>query len=196
MNWIYDQSKRNRIGSIAMVLGLFVAVVGLFVAVYFGNEDFVSKQTLGSTPRWIPVTLGQIVAVGASQLIVGGAFLVWVTGQPMSWARAGFATFLTWFELILVYGIIPSEWLNLTQGPLGWTDQKIFFTIPKWLLLNNEVEISFSVLKDAISGGYHMVVLGLGIGFAYKIQGFGKGEPPAAPDVSSPYGRPLAKATK
>lgn len=196
MNWIYDESKRNRIGSAAMVLGFIVAFVGLFVAVYFGSEGFVSKESLNNVSRWIPVTVGQLIAVGASQLIVGGAFLVWVTGKPMSWARAGFATFLTWFELILVYGIIPSEWLNLTQGPLGWTDQKVFLTVPKWLLLNNDVEISFSVLKDAISGGYHMVVLGLGIVFAYKIQGFGKGEPAAAPDVASPYGRPLTKATK
>lgn len=200
MNWVYDQKKRTRIGSTAMVFGLFTAVVGLSIAVVFGNELLVSPEFLRDSflnmPRWIPVTFGQITAAAGSQFIIAGAFLVWVTGKPMTWARAGFATFLTWYELVLFYGIIPSEWLNLTQGPLGWTSQKVFLTVPKWLVLNNDVEISFAVLKDAVSGGYHAVVLGLGILLAFKIQGFGLGVPSPKAEVSSPYGRPLSKATK
>ncbi len=200
MNWVYDQTKRNRIGTAAMVFGLFTVVVGLVIAVAFGNEAIVTPDFLRDSflnmPRWLPVTFGQITAVAGSQFVTLGAFLVWVTGRPMTWTRAGFATFLTWYQLILFYGIIPSEWLNLTQGPLGWTSQKIFFTVPPWLVLNNDVEISFAVLKDAISGGYHAVVLGLGILVAYKIQGFGLGAPQPKPEIASPYGRPLSKATE
>lgn len=196
MNWVYDQRKRNLYGSAGMVVGLVVTTIGLFVAVYFGNESLVADSQLGNVARWVPVTIGQIIAVGGSQFLILGAFLVWVTGKPMTWARAGVATFLTWYQLILYYGIIPSEWLNLTQGPLGWTSQKIFLTIPPALVLNNDIEISFAALKDMISGGYHAVVLGLGILIAYKIQGFGQGEPSAPAEVESPYGRPLAKADK
>ena len=198
MNWLkrLDDRKRYVIGGVSLAAGTFVVIVGLIIAVYYGNDDFVSADSLGSVPRWIPVLVGQIIAVTGSQMLILGAFFTWVTGKPMTWARAGFATFLTWYQLILYYGIIPNEWLTLTQGPLGWTSQKIFFTIPKALVLNNEVEISYAVVKDAVSGGYHMVVLGLGIVIAYYIQGFGKGEPTAPAEVSSPYGRPLSKAKK
>ncbi len=200
MNWVYDQNRRNRIGTAAMVFGLFTTVVGLVIAVAFGNENIVSdgflRDSFLNMPRWIPVTFGQLTAVAGSQFIIGGAFLVWVTGKEMTWTRAGVATFLTWYQLVLFYGIIPSEWLNLTQGPLGWTSQKVFLTVPKFLILNNEVEISFAVLKDAISGGYLTGTLAAGIVLAAKIQGFGKGQPSAPVEVDSPYGRPLSKATK
>ncbi|MDH3194315.1 MAG: hypothetical protein OEM40_08365, partial [Acidimicrobiia bacterium] len=104
MNWVYDQTKRNRVGTAAMVFGLFTVVVGLVIAVAFGNETIVSPEFLRDSflnmPRWLPVTFGQITAVAGSQFVILGAFLVWVTGRPMTWTRAGFATFLTWYQLI------------------------------------------------------------------------------------------------
>ena len=82
-------------------------------------------------PRgWPWFTAGQIIALVGSQLMLFGAAMIWVANQPLTWARTAFASFLTWIEFVLLFGVVPSEWLNLSQGPLGWTSQNIAFTIP------------------------------------------------------------------
>ena len=89
---------------------------------------------------------------------------------------------------------MPSEWLNLTQGPLEFTSQRIAFTIPKWLVLGNQVDVSLTAVKDAVSGVYNTVMLGAAIVFAYKLQDWGKPKPgAAAEEKKSVYGRPLVK---
>ena len=170
-------------GFVAIALGVVVAHYANFPETVFidGVDVPVDVDYLGWIPRhFAVVTLGQIVAIGGSQLIVVACLLLWV---------------IAWFELVVFFGIIPSEWLNLAQGPLGWTPQKAF-TLPRWLVLNNEVSISLAVVKDAISGGYHMVMLGAAIVFAYKIQDFGKGGPVTEVAKVSPYGRPLTRVVK
>ena len=95
---------------------------------------------------------------------------------------------------MILWAIIPSEWLNLTQGPLGWTRQDILFTIPPILVLNNPIDISLAVVKDAIVGGYHIFSLVIVLWFALKIQNWGKVEPKQDDSMApSPYGRPLRK---
>jgi hypothetical protein len=125
-----------------------------------------------------------------------GAMMAFVIGRKMTWSRATFLAFLVWIELVLIFGIVPSEWLNLSQTDLDWSPQKIFVTLPPWLVLGNEVSISFAALKDIISGGYHAAVLGAAIVFAYKIQDFGKPRQAAQkPTPISPYGRPLVRGS-
>lgn len=192
------------IGTVAVALGVIWAHYALFPETEFvgGVEVDVEVDTfLGNIPRhWLSVTIGQLVAVAGSQMIVVGALLLWIIGKPMTWARAGFLTFITWFELVMFFGIIPSEWLNLAQGPLAWTTQKEFVSLPdslSFLLLNNDVSVSLAAVKDAISGAYHMIALGAAIVFAYKVQDFGKTEDKPAADVElSPYGRPLVKGSR
>lgn len=185
-------------GFVAIAIGVVVAHYANFPETVFidGVDVPVDVDYLGWIPRhFAVVTLGQIVAIGGSQLIVVACLLLWVIGKPMTWARASFVSLIAWFELVVFFGIIPSEWLNLAQGPLGWTPQKAV-ALPRWLVLNNEVSISLAVVKDAISGGYHMVMLGAAIVFAYKIQDFGKGGPTTEVPKVSPYGRPLTRVVK
>jgi hypothetical protein len=112
----------------------------------------------------------------------------------MTWARAAFTAFLAWIELVIIYGIVPSEWLNLSQTDLDWSPQKIALTIPPWLMLGNEVSLSFAALKDAISGAYHVVTLGAAAVFAVRVQQLNKPRKVADKPVPvSPYGRPLIK---
>ena len=129
-------------------------------------------------------------------MAIVGALFLWVANQRMTWARAGFAALITWIEFVIIFGIVPSEWLNLSQGPLEWTRQRIAFTIPRWMVLGNDVEISWAALKDAVSGAYNMAVLGGAIFFAYKIQGWGKTKPKATVEKSSVFGRPLTKGER
>lgn len=210
-----DMNARNRlswammgIGLVALTLGVIVAHYALFpeVVVVDGVEVPVEVDYLGWIPRgWIPVTAGQLVAFFGSQLMLLAAALIWVADKPMTWARAGFLSWLVWIELILIFGVVPSEWLNLTQGPLGWTSQRIFLgygedafiRLPEWaqiVTLNNPIELSYAVVKDAVSGTYHIVMLAVSFWFAYRIQDWGKRPAPEPAEAqTSPYGRPLVK---
>ena len=200
-----NQSQRNRLGwSLLLGGGLLLAI-----AVWWIHYSSIPKTTVigGLTVpivvdyfNWVPrgwywKALGFVAAFGASQMMLLGAALAFVIGRKMTWARASFLAWLTWIELVLIFGIVPSEWLNLSQTDLDWSPQKIFLSIPSWLVLGNTVDISFAALKDIISMGYHVVMLGVAAIFAYKIQDFGKPRKVAEKPVSiSPYGRPLVRS--
>jgi hypothetical protein len=192
-----NEQQRSRIGWGLLVAGTLTLAVGVVIVHWaqFGPDDAV--DVLGWMPRgWFPKAIGYLVALGGSQMMLVGAAFAFVLGRRMTWAVAALAAFLTWIELVIVFAIVPSEWLNLAQTDLDWSSQRIAFTIPPWLVLGNEIEVSFAALKDAISGTYNLVMLGAAILFAYKIQDLGKPRPVTAAAealVLSPYGRPLVK---
>ncbi len=196
-----DDRQRAQVSWTLMALGLGALIVGVFFAHAGlapdgsapGEEQFLGY--LEWVPRhWTIFTAGQLVAFGGSQFMLAGAALLWVANQRLTWARAGLAAWLAWIELVLLWGVVPSEWLNLTQGPLGWTSQKIFVTVPPWVVLNNQIDISYAVVKDAIAGGYHIASLAVVLWFAFKIQEWGKTAPKQdAAAMESPYGRPMRK---
>ncbi len=165
----------------------------------FRAEVAVQVDFLGWIPRgWLWVTLGQLVAFAGVQLMIFGAAMLWVANRRLTWARATFAAFLVWIEMAFIFGIVPSEWLNLTQGPLEMTSQRIAFGIPSWLVLGNEVNVSFGALKDAVSAGYNTMMLLVAAVFAYKLQDWRKAaaEPIEERPKISPYGRPLVRSDR
>ncbi len=198
------EKQRTRLGAVALLLGTLALAVGVIIAHYalFPETEIidgvvvpVQVDYLGWIPRgWQWVTLGQLIGFGGSQLMIVGSLFLWFMGRKLTWARATFGSFIAWIELVLIFGVVPSEWLNLTQGPLEFTSQRILFTIPPWLVLGNQVDISYSVIKDAVSGTYNLVMLGAAIVFAYKLQDWGKAtSSAAAEEKQSVYGRPLVK---
>lgn len=200
-----DDKQRMRLGSALFSVGLFLLGFGVLFAHYAGFPEGEQVDYFGWFPRGcmigaarcIPwITAGHLIAAAGSQLAIVGALFLWVANQRMTWARAGFAALLTWVEFVIIFGIVPSEWLNLSQGPLEWTRQRIAFTIPPWIVLGNDVSVSWAALKDAVSGAYNMAVLGGAILFAYKIQSWGKTKPKATVEQSSVFGRPLTKGER
>lgn len=198
------QRHRGRIGSLSIVLGALLAAGGVIIAHYAlfpvtevvaGVEIDVEVDYFGWIPRgWLPVTIGQIIAVTGAQLIVFGAAVLWVIDKRLTWARATFAAFLIWIELVFFFGIIPSEWLNLSQGPLDMSAARVAFTIPSWMVLGNEVAVTYAAIKDAISGAYNTIAPFVLFVLVYKLQDWGKKAPAeAAAPRTSPYGRPLVK---
>ena len=190
------EQRRTLIGIGGLVVGTLTVVVGLMVA-HFTNlptEDALGNEILPSIPRgWVLYTAGQLIAVGGSQIMVGAVVFGWLWERPLTWVRAAVGALLAWYQLVLYFGIIPSEMLNLAQGPLEWTSRTAF-TIPSWLVLNNEVAVSWTTIKDAIVAGYYtnaFIVLAVGI---YLGQEWIKKRADAAPVVElSTYGRPLRK---
>ena len=200
---ISDQN-RNIIGWSTLLLG---AVLMAAAVLWIHYSKLPETETVNgvATPlvvdyfNWVPrgwfwKSLGYLGALAASQMMLVGAAFLWVLNQKMTWARASFAAFLVWIELVMVFGIVPSEWLNLSQTDLDWSGQRIAFDIPPILMLGNEVSISWAAIKDAISGGYNVGVLAAAGLFAYLLQQIYK--PPrkrAAAAKLSPYGRPMVK---
>jgi hypothetical protein len=190
------EQQRNRYGWSMMAFGVVALVVGVIVVHYAAADP---DAGMGWIPRgWFVKSIGYLFGLAASQLLIVGAALAFVLGRPMTWAVATFAAFLVWVEFVMLFGIVPSEWLNLSQTDLDWSTQRIAFTIPPWLVLGNQIDISWAVIKDSISMGYNLTILVGAAIFAYKIQDIGKGRPAQAekPEKVSPYGRPLVRRSE
>ncbi|HJR93502.1 MAG TPA: hypothetical protein VJ938_13740 [Acidimicrobiia bacterium] len=186
------------VGTVALALAVLIVHYANFPETHFvdGVEEPLVLGQFNWMPRgWLPKGIGYLIAFGASQMLIVGAVLAFILGRPMTWARATFGAFLVWIEFVIIFGIVPSEWLNLAQTDLDWSNQRVALTLPPWLVLGNEVEISWAVVKDGISMGYNLTVLVAAIIFAYKIQDI-EGSRPAEsdqPERVSPYGRPLVR---
>jgi hypothetical protein len=195
--------RRIQIGVMLVVLGVIALTIAIVVVHIFGlPEEQIPTSNFAAlltsidygAHKWFKA-VGYLIAFGGSQMAIGGAAMVFVLNQKMTWARATFAAFLAWMELVVIFGIVPNEWLNFAQTDLEWSFQQKWFDIPKWILLNNQVTFSTGALKDAISGAYNTGLLVGAAVFAYKIQDIGKPRPAATKEAPmSPYGRPLKKA--
>ena len=191
-----SDSRRKSIGWGLLGLGF----VGLVVAVIWIHYTSLPPEQDAGSFDWIPSNhllkgVGYLVVFGASQMLVVGALFVWVLNQKMTWARALFASFVTWIELVIIFGMVPSEWLNFAQTDLDWSSQRVAVTIPPVLVLGNDVQLSWAAIKDSISMGYHVVMLVAGAVFALQLQKMKKGPPASAEKAPprSPYGRPLVR---
>lgn len=150
--------------------------------------------------NWFPrgglwLGLGYLIVLGAVTLCLVGGAMLWVLNQPMTWTRATVAAMLTWVGLVFYLGMVPSEWLTFAQTELDWSSQRVALTIPSWLVLNNDVEISWAAIRDSVQAGFSLGVLGLAIVLGLQFQRMKDGRPASAQasEVISPYGRPLVR---
>ncbi len=199
--------QRIRIGSAMLVLGTLLMVVAVILVHIYGRpaeavptvEPFMSMFT--EIPleahKWFK-GIGYLLVFAASQMMLAGTAMIWVLNQRMTWARAAFAAFITWIEMVVIFGIVPSEWLNFSQTDLDWSFQRGWFDIPPFLVLGNDVTFSYGALKDAVSGTYNLIMLVVGGVFAWQVQSIGKPRPASAAKEApvSPYGRPLVKTDR
>lgn len=196
--------QRIRIGSALLVIGTLLMVVAVILVHIYGRpaEQVPTVEPFMSMFTEVPIEahkwfkgIGYLLVFAASQLMLAGTALIWVLNQRMTWARAAFAAFITWIEMVVIFGIVPSEWLNFSQTDLDWSFQRAWFVIPSFLVLGNEVTFSYGALKDAVSGTYNLVMLVVGGVFAWQVQSIGRPRPASAAKEApvSPYGRPLVK---
>ena len=200
-----SDARRKAIGSgmlIAGVLGLILGVIWIHwssipvTQTVNGVQEPVVVDFLNWWPRgkfWKGA--GYLIVLGATTLALLGAIFLWVLNQKMTWARATMAAFITFIALVFYFGMVPSEWLNFAQTDLDWSSQREFVVLPPWLLLGNEVSISYAAVKDTIQMTYSLGLLAVGAILAIQIQKIKDGRPATAAPVerTSPYGRPLVK---
>jgi hypothetical protein len=189
----------RRLGLASIIGGAVVFTFG-FMAVHFVGlpaVNSVGQEIYPHIPRgWQWVIGAKIIGFVGSQLLMGGIVLAYLWDREMTWARASVGAALFVLEIIIVMAIIPNEWLGLTQGEFQWTSQRIAFTLPGWLTLNNDVSISYGAIKDAVSGGYSAVVLGAILVGIYRVQERAKRGPAERPTIVSEYGRPVVKGNR
>ncbi len=185
------------IGTVAMVVGVVAGVVGALIAHFTGLPpvDDLGRDLYPAIPRgWVFETIGQLISLGGGLLFMAGMTLAFLYKRTMTWARAAIGAALFTALMMILFGIIPNEWLTLTQSVWEWTPQKIAFDIPPWLVLNNEVSISYAAIKDVVSGTYVVVVLvGTAVAMYQWQERQKRAETAPPPQPVSNYGRPLTK---
>lgn len=200
-------AQRQRIGAIGIAVGTILFFLGVFAAHFTAlpETNAVGQELYPHIPRcmpfesaacWIIPTLSQTVAFIGSQIALAGIIFGWIWKRELTWARATVASFVFTLEMLILLGIVPNQWLTLAQGTLNWNEQRILFTVPRWLILNNEINISYGVIKEMIAAGYStMVLVGVAVG-AYQLQERAKRADQPKPVVVSSYGRPVVKGDR
>lgn len=186
----------------ATALGLFTSLVAAFLVHAAEAEELneLGQEVFAWMPRgvgadnWILATLFQSISVGGVLLAIGGLTLAFLYDRQMTWARAALGAFLFVSFLFVIFGIIPNQFLTLTQSTLEWTPQRIFVTIPPVLVLGNDVAISYAALKDILLQGFVGTMLIAIPVFMYWWQGREERAARPKPTPVSEYGRPMRVA--
>lgn len=185
------------VGIGAMIAGAVAGVAGAVFAHFAGlpAQDALGQDLYPAIPRgWAFELIGQLVSLGGGLLFMAGVAVGFLYKRPMTWARAAIGASLFTTLMIILFGIVPNQWLTLTQSVWEWTPQKIALTIPPWLVLNNQVDISYAAVKDIVSGTYVVVALAAVAAAMYQWQERQKRARTAPPPQPvSTYGRPLTK---
>lgn len=186
-------------GLTAIAIGAVVTIAAsMFVhAAESPTTDAVGNELYSLVPRgWFPATIGQLIAIGGVFLILGGATLAFVYGRPFTWARAAIGAWLFTAMAVVVFGVIPNQWVALAQASLEWTPQKVFVTIPPALVLGNELSISYATLQQMIVGGYPVVMLGLIAVVMVQWQKRTRAVKKPRPTPVSAFGRPMRDGSR
>lgn len=191
-----SDARRKTIGATLLILGLLGLTLGVIWIHWSSLPPDVEVDFLNWFPRGIYWKgVGYLIVFGATTLALLGATFLWLLNQKMTWARATGASIITFMALVFYFGMVPSEWLNFAQTDLDWSSQRVALVVPPWLVLGNEVELSWAFVKDNIQMMYSLGMLAFGGVLALQIQKMKDGRPASAAPVeqTSPYGRPLVK---
>lgn len=186
------------IGLAITALGVVAALAGGFIVHGAEAPDVneLGQRIYDWVPRgWQVATAGQLVSLGGVLMAMAGLTYGLVYDRPLTWARATIGASLFVSLMLILFGIVPNQWLTLTQSTLEWTPQKTFFVLPSGLVLNNDVSISYAALKDMIAGGYAAAVLIVTAVVMVKWQDHQKRAQEPKPQPVSEYGRPMRVET-
>lgn len=189
-----------RTGVALMVAGSVVALAGSFAVHLIGlpKENTFGVELYPFVPRgWVPNLIAQTIALSGVMIAMGGMALAFLYKRELTWARATIGAFLFTALTMILFGVIPNEFLTLTQSTLDWSGLKAWVTIPPPLVFGNDVSISAAAIKDLIGQGYILTVTVGIVVVMWKWQGHQKklAEEGPPPEVSK-YGRPVTKVER
>ena len=123
-------------------------------------------------------------------------------GKPLTWGEAAVAAVFVFGLLLLLYGIVPNQWLLWADNELGW--RKDSFGIPNpfgkslfedgisWPGGRGRILISKEVIRDVIAATIYIVGL-VGQIAAWKWWQSRGERTPKTEMARSAYGRPLIR---
>jgi hypothetical protein len=189
-----------RVGVLLMVSGVLLSLAAAFVVHLIGlpTTNSFGVELYPAVPRgWLPNIIAQTLSLTGVLIAMAGATLAFLYKRELTWARATIGAFLFTALMMILFGVIPNEFLTLTQSTLDWSGLKQWITIPKPLVLGNDVSISAAAIKDLIGQGYVITVTGAVVVAMWKWQDYQKklAEEGPPPEVSK-YGRPISKVER
>ena len=193
--------SRYRSGGIALIVGgTLLSVLGA-IAVHVTEmplKNEFGQEVLAGIPReWYVTLLAQTISLTGVLILMAGIALAFLYGRPMTWARATIGAFLFTGLMMILFGVIPNEYLTLTQSTLDWSGLKQWITLPKFLTLGNEVSLSAAAIKDIIGQGYILTMTVAVVVTMWKWQERQKTLAEQGPPVEvSKYGRPITKVER
>ena len=149
-----------------------------------------------------------MVAFLASLIITG--IMCWVIllvakrrapGTPMTWGEGFLAGTFMFALMLMLYGVVPNQWLLWADNELGWRSDSIGVPTPFARLWpegltffgRGRITITAQVVRDIIAAGLYIVF------FAGQLAGWlwwqkrGKRTAPAPAIETSAFGRPLVR---
>ncbi len=187
--------RKQLIAGIALIaIGLVVAVGGSFL-VHMAEApevDELGRALYPNMPRgWVVVLITQLIALSGVLIALAGITLGFLWKRTLTWATAMLGALVFTSLMFILFAVIPNQFLTLTQSTLEWTPQKVFITVPAVVVMNNDVAISYSALKDMISAGYVTTLIFLVPVIMWWWQGREDKAGASKPTPVSNYGRPM-----
>ena len=118
-------------------------------------------------------------------------------GTPLTWAEAIAASVFAFALMLMVYGIVPNQWLLWADNELAWRKDAFFFGESGIQFFGRgRILIPKEVLRDIIASGIYVVALVAHFWLWLWWQKRGKARPAAAEIKESAFGRPMLVRTK
>ena len=114
-------------------------------------------------------------------------------GTPLTWGEAFLAATFVFALLLMLYGVVPNQWLLWADNELGWRSDKFLFPNGISFFGRGRILISYETIRDVIASGFYAVFL-VGQVLAWRWWQ-SRGKRAAAPPAieTSAYGRPLVR---
>ena len=125
------------------------------------------------------------------------AVVVWVgkrrpVDKPLTWGEAFVAATWIFTIFLLIYGIVPNQWLLWADNELQWRRDEFFFGNGIEFFGRGRIQIPKEVVRDIVASVIY-VIFGLGHIFLW-LWWQKRGKKAATTDVeTSSYGRPLLR---
>ena len=122
-------------------------------------------------------------------------------GAPMTWGEGFLAATFMFGLMLMVYGILPNQWLAWADNELGWRSDSIGVPTPfgrLWpegltFMGRGRLEITAQVIRDIIATVIYVVgFVGQIVGWLWWQKRGKKTAPPPAIETSA-FGRPLVR---